>query len=353
MEEALKEIVSFLSNETRPDLQILALDNILAVTGTSEGVELILQDISIVKILSNLLQYNHSTIKRTSALVLVNLSAHENGPKILLQAEPNLPTILTNNVTDPNCDVADLHCMILSNVSRPSDCASVVIDSIKDLDLLFDIVTKVKYNNKDNNLYYLGVVLSNLSRHKIVRDFILDNSKFIFQQLLPFTEFKESIIKRGGIVGTIRNCCFDIEHHRRLLSDQVDILPRLLLPLADGTEFSDEEYENLPLELQYLPNDKKRESDPDLRCMLLESITQLCTLRVNREYVRNHNTYLILRELHKWEKDRKALLACENLVDILIRNETEIGKDNIKEAEVPEDLTKMFNKMDNDFLDSS
>lgn len=55
------------------------------------------------------------------------------------------------------------------------------------------------------------------------------------------------------------------------------------------------------------------------RCMLLEALTQLCALRDNRSYVRDKNTYVILRELHKWEKDRKALLACENLVDLLIR----------------------------------
>lgn len=53
--------------------------------------------------------------------------------------------------------------------------------------------------------------------------------------------------------------------------------------------------------------------------MLLEAITQLVTNRRNREFIRDKNTYVILRELHKWEKDKKALAACENLVDILIR----------------------------------
>lgn len=53
--------------------------------------------------------------------------------------------------------------------------------------------------------------------------------------------------------------------------------------------------------------------------MLLEALTQLVANRPNREYIRNKNTYVILRELHKWEKDKKALAACENLVDILIR----------------------------------
>lgn len=51
----------------------------------------------------------------------------------------------------------------------------------------------------------------------------------------------------------------------------------------------------------------------------METLTQLCAKRVNREFIRSKNAYIILRELHKWEKDKKALMACENLVDILIR----------------------------------
>ena len=30
----------------------------------------------------------------------------------------------------------------------------------------------------------------------------------------------------------VRNCCFDTEHHDWLISDKVDIVPRLVLPLA-------------------------------------------------------------------------------------------------------------------------
>lgn len=84
--------------------------------------------------------------------------------------------------------------------------------------------------------------------------------------------------------------------------------------------------------------------------MLIEAITQLCAKKENRGYVRDKNTYVILRELHKWEKDRKALLACEQLVDILIRTEEEIGAENIKDIEVPDDLQDKFMRMDEEFL---
>lgn len=53
--------------------------------------------------------------------------------------------------------------------------------------------------------------------------------------------------------------------------------------------------------------------------MLIEAITQLCAKRDNREYIREKNAYIILRDLHKVETDPKVSAAIENLVDILIR----------------------------------
>lgn len=65
------------------------------------------------------------------------------------------------------------------------------------------------------------------------------------------------------------------ENHDWLLSPEVDILPHLLLPLAGPEEFTDDEMDKLPLELQYLPEDKVREPDPDIRKMLLEALAQV------------------------------------------------------------------------------
>ena len=104
-----------------------------------------------------------------------------------------------------------------------------------------------------------------------------------------------------------------------LLSPEIDILPHILLPLAGPEEFDDEDNNKLPLDLQYLPETKQREPDPDIRIMLLEALEQLCATRKGRQILREKNTYVILRELHRWEKDKNVLLACENVVDILIR----------------------------------
>ena len=52
----------------------------------------------------------------------------------------------------------------------------------------------------------------------------------------------------------------------------VILLPTLLLPLAGPEEFSESENDKLPMNLQYLENDKERETDADIRKMLVECL---------------------------------------------------------------------------------
>lgn len=65
------------------------------------------------------------------------------------------------------------------------------------------------------------------------------------------------------------------DYHSWLLGEKVDILPRLLLPLAGPEEFDDEDNDKLPEELQFLEPEKTREPDPDIRKMLVEAVTQV------------------------------------------------------------------------------
>jgi hypothetical protein len=62
-----------------------------------------------------------------------------------------------------------------------------------------------------------------------------------------------------------------------MLSDEVDLLPALLLPLAGPEQFEGEEdkMEQLPEDLQYLPDTKTREPDPDIRKMLIETLMKV------------------------------------------------------------------------------
>nr|XP_031831920.1 protein HGH1 homolog [Nomia melanderi] len=366
--ESLQEICQFLRPETRLDLKAIALQHVLGVTGSAEGRELLLKFPESLTDLIALTQDSSTSISKNAALALINITADEAGTNAFLvisemtKQNPgvkynyNLIHVCIRFIMDKESILSDPCCMILSNMTRPLHLVDRVITLIEESGYTWDSIvaafTAMQYNNAGAKLHYLGPVFSNISQSSRVRRYLMDRDRSVIQRLLPFTEYADSIIRRGGIVGTLRNCCFDVENHEWLLSPEIDILSYLLLPLAGPEEFDDEDNDKLPINLQYLPETKTREPDIDIRIMLLEALAQLCATKQGRQVLREKNTYAILREYHKWEKNKNALLACENVVDILIRTEEEIGLDNLKDVEVPHEYTEKFHQMDKDFINS-
>lgn len=259
MEAALHVLTEFLQQETRSDLKELALRNISGLTSNANGLEAIIKNVDLLKVL--VLHLN----EQSGADCLINVSASEVGARELLKG-PNVVQECLRGVVNPESVNADRFCMILSNLTRTPENVDKVFDFIENsLDDLIGIFTKNHYNKNGANLHYLASFLANLSQNYRFRKFLLDTETCVIQRLLPFVNYEGSIVRRKGIVATIKNCCFETEHHEWLLNDNVDILPNLLLPLTDNTEFSEEENEKLPLDLQYLPENKQRESDAEIR----------------------------------------------------------------------------------------
>lgn len=225
-----------------------------------------------------------------------------------------------------------------------------MLDIDKDiLDRLVAAFTKTDFNKHQQHLNYLAAIFSNLSQTSTFRNFVAKSETRLLPRLLPFINHETSSIRRGGITGLLKNICFDTSLHVWLFSADIDVLPFILLPLAGPEEFDDETNEKLPIELQYLDAAKKRESDPDIRIMLLESLSQLCATRHGRNYMRDQGAYEILRELHRFEctdeGNARALRQCEDVVDILIKTEDEIGHDNLKKIDIPDDMMEKIEKM--------
>lgn len=366
--ESLQEISEYLSPNTRLDLKTISLEHVLGVTATADGRELLLKLPEILKQLVILMQDSLISISKNATSALINITGDESGTNALLiisestnsikvqEYNLNLIEICMKAVMDKSSVLADPCCMILSNMTRPLHLVNRVITLIEQSGYTWDAIvaafTAKQYNTTGAKLHYLGPVFSNLSQSPQVRRYLMDRDRSVIQRLLPFTEYPDSIIRRGGIIGTLKNCTFDTESHEWLLSARVDLLSYLLLPLAGPEEFDDEDNDKLPLNLQYLPETKTREPDPDIRLILLEALNQLCATKAARKVLRQKNTYVILREFHKWEKDKNVLLACENVVDILIKTEEEIGLDNLKEVEVPSEYTKQFHEMDKNFINN-
>ena len=87
----------------------------------------------------------------------------------------------------------------------------------------------------------------------------------------------------------------------------MDILPRLLLPLAGPTPDSldDEDVDKLPIDLQYLDEDKKIEEDPDIRKLIAQrviNIIKICCLIYS--YTNNYPFHVDSTETNHLEKSR-------------------------------------------------
>ena len=215
-EVAVKELLPFLASDARADVKSLALSYILGLSGSDRGKNFLKDNEEYLKGLLDLTMDSNSSISNDAFSVLVNLSAESVITEKLLQFT-FLRSFLTY-ILNPSSDHAEKATMILSNVARSEmGCREVlkVTSSTEDCSLhkIVEVLCLEKYNPKAK-LTYLSPFLSNLTQLKESRDFILDRNRCVIQRLLPFTVYKQSVVKRGGIVGALRNCCFETGRYR-------------------------------------------------------------------------------------------------------------------------------------------
>lgn len=369
-EEIKQELHKLCKNlhSTAENLRNFPVEIVFGLTADAESRKVLWDSQEILKILVIIVQNvslppSHC---KNAALALVNISGDEAGAEAILNLSnvlnqqhaynTNIVQVCIKSILEKSSPLADECCMILSNITRVHDLVNRVVsyieENIDNWNAIISAFVSRGYNTQNAELHHLASVINNLSQSSCVRRYLMDRERCVIQRLFHCTQSSNEIRQRG-IVGTLRNCTFDMENHEWLLSPNINLLPYLLLPLAGPEEFEDEDVDKLPLELQYLPATKRRDPNPEIRLMLLETLNQLCATKVGRQILREKNTYVILREFHKWEKNKKCLLACENIIDILIRTEEEIGVDNLKEVEVPSECTEKFHKMDQDFINDT
>eukprot|EP00123_Amoebidium_parasiticum_P006429 comp17381_c0_seq1/m.16693 comp17381_c0_seq1/g.16693 ORF comp17381_c0_seq1/g.16693 comp17381_c0_seq1/m.16693 type:complete len:393 (-) comp17381_c0_seq1:402-1580(-) len=344
--EVLKELTPFLTNPN-PQLRSLAVANMFSLTGSQEYFPFFRSHPdavdSFVKVVQNDMV---NPIRRDALSAIVNLAADQQIASSLAERNPLFAVDLVDEILNPTSEMADTAAAALANITRATEDACRVLikgrPGEKDKDgkeegdgalyRLLNAFCNEQYNQKNQGLHWLGAVFSNITQMAAGRDIVCNKQRFAFQRLLSFLQHP-SAIRRGGVVGMVRNCCFDSSLHQWLMGPEVDVLPYLLLPLAGGEELSDEDMEGMPDELQYLPADKEREADPAVRKMLLEALIQLAARRAGRETLRAKKVYPIIRDLHRWEKNEALEKPIYDLVQILIGDEE--GVDNLHEVELP------------------
>ena len=162
-------------------------------------------------------------VAHAAFLALVNLSSGETHTRQLIDG--GCVHLAVDLVCNPTATHPDDGCMLLANLTRETDACEqlfqVRVGSRTDLHRLIDIFFRSKGFNPHGAFDFLANVIFNVTQIEQGRRAVLVRSSegCIIQRLVPYVSYMDSKIRRGAMVGAIRNCCFDTEvasSHRTL-----------------------------------------------------------------------------------------------------------------------------------------
>ncbi|KAJ5975183.1 Oligopeptide transporter OPT superfamily [Penicillium waksmanii] len=308
-----------------------------------------------------LLALDYTPIAKNALTILINLSGDEEVLKVLAEDDEFIETLLfkLTSIKEPN---ADEFATLLANMAKSSALQKLfavkrripenVSTSANAIDQLMDCFVKGAEGglNKNANFDYLSYFFADLSQTEEGRKYFTTRQEYDgvvpITKLTVFTEHK-SDIRRKGVASTIKNVAFDIDSHPMLFDeDAANLLPYLLLPITGPEEYSDEDMLSMLPDLQLLPPDKKRDSDPTIITTHVETLMLLTTTRAGRDLMRQVKVYPVVRECHMNVDDENVQEACDRLVQVLMRDEEGEGKEEGGQAQIEAPRVDEDNELD-------
>jgi hypothetical protein len=223
-----------------------------------------------------------------------------------------------------------------------------VSTSVYGVDQLMDCFVKGAEGALNNhaNYDYLSYLFADLSKLEEGRAYFTSRQDYDgvvpVTKLTVFTEH-QSAIRRRGVASTIKNVAFEIPFHSTLFSEEVHLLPYILLPIMGPEEFTDEETADMLSDLQLLPPDKQRDNDNGIIVTHLETLLLLTTTREGRDKLRGINVYPVIRECHLHVDDDNVREACDRLVQVLMRDEeVEVKAATPQERDEDQKVVELF-----------
>lgn len=362
----ISELVDFL-NDPRPDVRNIAAENVASLSTQSNLYPYFKRDdYKTIRNLMNLVP-GEPLAANEALKALINMCIDVDFVNVMAEDKKFIDSLILTIIL-PKSIVADMCCMLLSNLTENIAVARILIehkppkafapldDSNKEkeikeeertgyLDNLLEIFVRGSdgnYNPKAN-FSFLSGVFTHIAMTSIGAEWFRGRTKIDgnlrLSKIVPFIGHPDKI-RRNGTVAIVKNVSFEISAHMLLLQDEeLNLLPYLLLPLCGNEEYDIDDMEGMPDELQFLEDDKKRETDYKIRLTLVEILLLLATTRSGREYQRSKKVYPIIQKLHLWEESESVKDAIDNLVQLLCRDEETISQTL--------DITKMIKDSDN------
>ncbi|CAL9045011.1 unnamed protein product [Musa banksii] len=173
----------------------------------------------------------------------------------------------------------------------------------------------------EDTFEHVASVLVNISKVESGRKILLEPKRGLLKQAICQLDSTNPLRKKG-VSGTIRNCCFEADNQlQNLLSVAEFLWPALLLPVAGNKVYSEQDISKMPLELEmhFLMNENQlmilKLSKQSLEALYLISLQE-----AGRRALWSVNGPRILQVGYEDEDDPKVMEAYELIGSLLVSN---------------------------------
>lgn len=323
MATELEELIGFLSSPS-PTVKKAAVGIVRDYTGSEEGLQSLGKYSSIVLPSLSRLLGESKEVSEPASQALVNLSPN---PQLAVKmVEMNMIKMVMEILYKQDCEIMHLLVMLLVNLTQLDAGVDFLIKSGDEKMHGLYVMKLVRSfcssstGKKGDPFEHVASVLVNISKNVEGRRLLLDPKWGLLKQIIRQFDSR-SILRKKGVAGTIRNCCFEAENQlQNLLLISEFLWPALLLPVAGNKVYTEQDTSKMPPELaSALSIEREPVSDPEIRVQTLEAIYLLVLQEAGRSAFWSVNGPRILQVGYADEEDPKAMEAYERIGSLLIQ----------------------------------
>ncbi|XP_023551596.1 protein HGH1 homolog [Cucurbita pepo subsp. pepo] len=324
MATELEELIQFLSSPS-PQLRKGAIDIVQGLTGSEDGLQSLAKYPSILlPSLARLLR-EQKDVAEPAAEALVNLS--QNSDLAAKMIELGLIGAVMDLLYNVDSSIRHLLVMLLVNLTQlDAGIASLLQTGDDKMQGLY--VMKIvrsfcrsESESSDDPFEHVASILVNISKKEAGRKLLLDPKRGLLKQIIRQYD-STSQLRKNGVFGTLRNCCFEAEGQlQNLLLIAEFLWPALLLPVAGNKVYKEEDTSKMPLELgTALSIEREQIDDPEIRVQALEAIYMIILQDAGRRAFWSINGPRILQVGYEDEQNPKVMEAYERVGSLLIHS---------------------------------
>ncbi|PIN24083.1 hypothetical protein CDL12_03204 [Handroanthus impetiginosus] len=325
MATELEELLGFLSSPS-PPIKKAAVNIVRDYTGSEDGLKSLGKYSSVAVPSLSLLLAEKKEVSEPAAEALVNLSQDPDLSAKMI--EMGMIKTVMDALYKQDCDITHLLVMLLVNLTQ----LDVGIESLLQhgdekshglyiMKLVRSFCASTSEQNGDP-FEHVASILVNISKKEEGRKLLLDPKRGLLKQIIRQFD-SPGPLRKKGVSGTIRNCCFEAENQlQNLLLISEFLWPALLLPVAGNKIYSEQDTSKMPLELgSALSIERETVTDPEIRVQALDAIYLLVLQEAGRRAFWSVNGPRILQVGYEDEENPQVMEAYERVGSLLIHED--------------------------------